>query len=132
MTGRLMRSAWGTEHPTLGLGEIAFAMADAGCFGRPLWSWRGVAHLTWRLMELSFEVDSCFPLAAKEFGSVGRILEEPLLLEWKGSTHFSLTMNLLRFLQVMSDALPWLQESSIGRPNKKNSYSKLNCLQLIL
>lgn len=85
-----MLRTWGVEHPTLGLEEGALTM-------------------------LSFGVDSCFTMDVGEFGGVGRARVEPLLLEWSlGSTHVSLTMNLLRFLQVLSDALPWLPKSSFG------------------
>lgn len=48
-------------------------------------------------------------------GDVERLCTEPLLLKWSlGSIHFFLTMNLLRFLEVMIDALPWLPHSLFG------------------
>lgn len=72
--GWLMLKTWGIEHPTLGLEGGALAT-------------------------LSFGADSYLTLVVGESGGAWKTRVEPLLLERSlSSTHFSLRMDLLRFL----------------------------------
>jgi len=108
-------SSWRVAHPTLELREPGLLTLSTWRFACPTLEVRELEESVWVFWRC---VDPKSGL-----GDAGRIHAKPLLLlKWSlGSTHFFLTMNLLRFLQVLSDGLPWLDT---------HNYNKLKNLQL--
>lgn len=121
----LSEGAGGFGKPTLepwGLGQSAFSIGRQSCLTLVGWDQSSTTPKIERLGTSSKDVWGKEDLTL-DLGYEKQAHEKPLLLvKWSlGYAHFFLTMNLLRFLQVLSDGLPWLDT---------HLYSRLENLQL--